>query len=140
VDNACLFLEGRLPELARTLKSRMERAAAAEKFEEAARWRDLLRTIEDYRENVDNACLFLEGRMPELARTLKGRMERAAAEEKFEEAARWRDLLRTIEDFRDRPRTISTALEDQDAVGFVRAGGRAAAYVFFMRQGKIRNS
>ena len=97
-------------------------------------------TEAEYRESVEAACLFLEGRMPELARTIKGKMERAAADEKFEEAARWRDLLRTIEDFRDRPRTISTALEDQDAVGFVRAGGRAAAYVFFMRQGKIRNS
>jgi excinuclease ABC subunit C len=94
----------------------------------------------DYRENVENACLFLEGRMPELARTLKARMEKAAAEEKFEEAARWRDLLRTIEDYRDRPGTISTALEDQDVVGLVREGDRAAVYVFFMRRGKIRNS
>jgi excinuclease ABC subunit C len=94
----------------------------------------------DYRENVDNACLFLEGRTTELARTLKRRMERAAAEEKFEEAARWRDLLRTIEDYRDRPGTISTALEDQDVVGLAREGDRAAAYVFFMRRGKIRNS
>jgi len=95
---------------------------------------------DDYRENVDNACLFLEGRMPELARTLKARMERAAGEEKFEEAARWRDLLRTVEDYRDRPGTISVALEDQDVIGFAREEGRAAAYVFFMRKGKIRNS
>jgi excinuclease ABC subunit C len=94
----------------------------------------------DYRENVENACLFLEGRMPELARTLKARMERAATDEKFEEAARWRDLLRTIEDYRDRPGTISTALEDQDVVGLARGDGRAAVYVFFMRKGKIRSS
>jgi excinuclease ABC subunit C len=94
----------------------------------------------DYRESVDNACLFLEGRLPELARTLKARMERAAEEEKFEEAARLRDLLRTIEDYRDRPGTISTALEDQDVVGLAREAGQAAAYVFFMRKGKIRNS
>ena len=94
----------------------------------------------DYRENVENACLFLEGRMPELARTLKARMERAAADEKFEEAARLRDLLRTIEDYRDRPGTISTALEDQDVVGLARGDGRAAVYVFFMRKGKIRSS
>jgi excinuclease ABC subunit C len=94
----------------------------------------------EYRENVENACLFLEGRMPELARTLKARMERAADEEKFEEAARWRDLLRTIEDYRDRPGTISTALEDQDVVGLSRAADRAALYVFFMRKGKIRDS
>jgi len=95
---------------------------------------------EDYRENVENACLFLEGRMPELARTLKAKMERAAGEEKFEEAARWRDLLRTVEDYRDRPGTISVALEDQDVVGFAREEGLASAYVFFMRKGKIRNS
>jgi excinuclease ABC subunit C len=94
----------------------------------------------DYRENVDNACLFLEGRLPELARTLKRRMERAAEGEDFEEAARWRDLLRTIEDYRDRPGTISVAKEDQDVIGLSREGGRAAAYIFFMRQGKIRNS
>ena len=95
---------------------------------------------EDYRENVDSACLFLEGRMPELARTLKARMERAAGEENFEEAARIRDLLRTIEDYRDRPGTISVALEDQDVIGLARDDSRAAIYVFFMRKGKIRNS
>ena len=93
-----------------------------------------------YRERVEDACLFLEGRMPELARAVKDKMARAAAEENFEEAARWRDLLRTIEDYRDRPGTISTALEDQDVVGLVREGDRAAAYVFFMRKGKIRHS
>ena len=93
-----------------------------------------------YRENVENAGLFLEGRTTELARALKARMEKAAADERFEEAARLRDLLRTIEDYRDRPGTISTALEDQDVVGLARAGGRAAVYVFFMRKGKIRNS
>ena len=94
----------------------------------------------EYREDVENACLFLEGRMPELARTLKSRMERAAAEERFEEAARLRDLLRTIEDYQDRPRAISTALEDQDVVGLARVADRAAVYVFFMRHGKIRDS
>jgi excinuclease ABC subunit C len=94
----------------------------------------------EYREDVENACLFLEGRMPELARTLKARMEKAAAEERFEEAARSRDLLRTIEDYRDRPRAISTSLEDQDVVGLARIADRAAIYVFFMRKGKIRDS
>jgi len=94
----------------------------------------------EYREDVENACLFLEGRMPELARTLKSRMERAAGEERFEEAARQRDLLRTIEDYQDRPRAISTSLEDQDVVGLSRLADRAAAYVFLMRRGKIRDS
>jgi excinuclease ABC subunit C len=94
----------------------------------------------EYRTDVENACLFLEGRTRELAAALKLRMESAAAEERFEEAARWRDILRTIEDIQERPRAISVALEDQDVVGFARSGGRAAFYVFFMRHGKIRDS
>ena len=93
-----------------------------------------------YRGDVDNACLFLEGRTRELAGALKKRMEVAAAAQDFEEAARWRDILRTIEDIKERPRAISIALEDQDAVGFARRGGQAAVYVFFMRHGKIRDS
>jgi excinuclease ABC subunit C len=94
----------------------------------------------EYRSDVENACLFLEGRTRELARALKARMEAAAAAQDFEEAARWRDVLRTVEDIKERPRAISIALEDQDAVGFARRGGRAAVYVFFMRRGKIRDS
>jgi excinuclease ABC subunit C len=94
----------------------------------------------DYRKDVDNACLFLEGRMPELAKTLRMRMEEAARDQKYEEAARWRDVLRTVEDMRDRPRAISVALEDQDVAGFARQGDRAAVHVFFMRRGKIRSS
>lgn len=95
---------------------------------------------QDYRQDVASACLFLEGRMPELAKTLRKRMGEAAREQKFEEAARWRDILRTVEDMRDSPRAISVALEDQDVIGFAREEGRVAVHVFFMRRGKIRNS
>jgi len=94
----------------------------------------------DYRADVENACLFLEGRTRELAGALKKRMEAASAEEKFEEAARWRDILKTVEDIRERPRAISIALEDQDVAGFARRADRAAVYVFFMRRGKIGDS
>jgi excinuclease ABC subunit C len=95
---------------------------------------------EDYRRDVADACLFLEGRMPELAKTLRTRMEEASRERNYEEAARWRDVLRTVEDMRDRPRAISVSLEDQDVAGFAREEGRAAVHLFFMRRGKIRSS
>jgi excinuclease ABC subunit C len=95
---------------------------------------------DEYRADVENACLFLEGRTRELAGGLKRRMEAAAAAEDFEEAARWRDILRTVEDIKERPRAISIALEDQDVIGFARRGDEAAVYVFFMRRGKVRDS
>jgi len=94
----------------------------------------------DYRNDVENACLFLEGRTRELAGALKKKMEEAAAGQNFEAAARWRDILRTIEDIKERPRAISVALEDQDVVGYARKDDQAAVYIFFMRQGKIRDS
>jgi len=46
VQDARLFLEGRTAELAAALRARMEAAASAERFEEAASLRDALRTID----------------------------------------------------------------------------------------------
>jgi excinuclease ABC subunit C len=94
----------------------------------------------EYAKDAENARLFLEGRTTELRESLKLRMRAAANTHKFEEAARWRDLIRTLEDIEQKPRTISVALEDLDAAGFARSGDAAALHVFFMRRGKIRDS
>ncbi|MCK4759973.1 MAG: GIY-YIG nuclease family protein, partial [Candidatus Aminicenantes bacterium] len=53
---------------------------------------------QDYRESVDNALLFLEGKTEKLLRALKKKMREAAASQKFEQAAHWRDLIHTIEE------------------------------------------
>ena len=45
--NALLFLEGKTAELSKILKERMGKAAQAQKFEEAAQWRNLLRILEN---------------------------------------------------------------------------------------------
>jgi len=94
----------------------------------------------DYAKDAEDARLFLEGRTAELTESLKLRMRAAAVTHKFEEAARCRDLIRTLEDIKQKPRTISVALEDLDAAGFSRLGDAAALHVFFMRRGKIRDS
>jgi len=94
----------------------------------------------EYAKNAEDARLFLEGRTAELTESLKLRMRAAAVTHKFEEAARCRDLIRTLEDIKQKPRTISVALEDLDVAGFSRLGDAAALHVFFMRRGKIRDS
>lgn len=94
----------------------------------------------DYAKDAGDARLFLEGRTTELAASLRLRMQEAADAHRFEEAARYRDLLRTLEDIKQKPRTISVALEDVDAAGFSRSGDAAALHVFFMRRGKILGS
>lgn len=97
-------------------------------------------SADDYRKDVENARLFLEGRTEELARSLKRGMEEAAAAQRFEEAARRRDLILTLDDLRERPQAIDVGLEDLDAVGYARSGNAAALHVFFMRRGKVRDS
>lgn len=49
VRDAKLFLEGRTGRLAGSLRARMEKAAAAESFEAAAHWRDVLKAVEQVR-------------------------------------------------------------------------------------------
>ncbi|MDD8016444.1 MAG: GIY-YIG nuclease family protein, partial [Acidobacteriota bacterium] len=77
-------------------------------------------TEAEYRENAANARLFLEGKSGPLLKALRRKMEGAAAGLRFEEAARWRDFIRTVEAIKSRPKFISTAKEDQDVVGFAR--------------------
>lgn len=52
---------------------------------------------EQYRQQVEDAVSFLEGKKSELLASLKGRMARAAAELRFEEAARLRDRIGAVE-------------------------------------------
>jgi excinuclease ABC subunit C len=94
----------------------------------------------DYGESVTNARLFLEGRTEQLLRILKAKMKEASQHQKYEQAAHWRDLIRTIEQVRERPRLISVALEDVDIFGLAREKDRVAICIFFMRRGKVREA
>ena len=49
VAAALLFLEGKTEDLATVLRERMEKAAAAEAFETAAHWRDVLKVLDQIR-------------------------------------------------------------------------------------------
>ncbi|MGQ9672745.1 MAG: excinuclease ABC subunit UvrC [Candidatus Aminicenantales bacterium] len=91
-----------------------------------------------YRQNVANALLFLEGKTDELIKNLEGLMNQAAQNLEYERAAYWRDLIRTVEQLRERPKLISVALEDADIFGMAREKKRIALYLFLMRRGKVK--
>jgi excinuclease ABC subunit C len=93
-----------------------------------------------YKERVSHALLFLEGRTDQLLRALKQSMAEASGRLDYEQAAHWRDLIRTIEQIKERPQLISVGLEDTDIFGLARDGDRLALYVFFMRRGKVREA
>ena len=67
-------------------------------------------------------------------------MNEVAARQEFEQAAHWRDLIRTIEQIKEKPRLISVKMENKDIFGFSREKENIALYAFFMRKGKVRES
>jgi excinuclease ABC subunit C len=98
---------------------------------------EALTTPEQYREAVRDAQLFLEGRQTELSHSLEQRMEAAAASEQFELAARYRDLLITLNQVQERQRMATTDSDDADVYGYHHENGMLAVNLFHMRGGKI---
>ncbi len=96
-----------------------------------------LTTPEQYREAVRDAQMFLEGRQTELSHSLEQRMEAAAASEQFELAARYRDLLITLNQVQERQRMATTDGDDADVYGYHHENGMLAVNLFHMRGGKI---
>jgi excinuclease ABC subunit C len=92
---------------------------------------------DDYRRQVQEARMFLEGRNRDLLARLKERMEEASRDEQFEIAAHYRDLLRSIEALSERQRFTSVGLEDQDFLAHHRDGDQAALQIFQMRRGVV---
>src|SRR6202167_4618241 len=66
-------------------------------------------TDERYAETARDARLFLEGRRQDLARSLEQRMGEASEQERFEQAAQYRDLLRTLEDIDERQKMAAAS-------------------------------
>jgi excinuclease ABC subunit C len=96
-----------------------------------------LTTPEEYREAVRDAQLFLEGRQQELGRSLETRMEDAAASEQFELAAKYRDLLITVNQVQEKQRIASADSDDADVFGYHYENDMLAVNLFHMRDGKI---
>jgi excinuclease ABC subunit C len=96
-----------------------------------------LASADDYRLQVQEARMFLEGRNRDLLARLKERMEEAAGGEQFETAAHYRDLIRSIQNLAVRQHFTSVGLEDQDYFCHYREGDQAALQIFQMRQGVV---
>jgi len=96
-----------------------------------------LTTDERYAEAVRDVRMFLEGRRHDLMKSIEERMLSAADKERFEEAAAYRDLLRTMEDIEERQRIASAQGDDTDVVAYYAEPPMVAANVFHLRGGRI---
>jgi excinuclease ABC subunit C len=92
---------------------------------------------EDYRAVIDGVIEFLSGETRPIQRELERRMREAAAEERFEEAARFRNRLFSVQHLAERQAADKRAVGTIDVIGLAADGDRAAVQVFPLRDGKM---
>ena len=96
-----------------------------------------LTTPDAYQEAVRDVKLFLEGRPTDLSRSLHARMEQTADAQEYERAARYRDLISTVEQLQERQRIAAAEGDDADVFGYHYENGMLAVNLFHMRGGKM---
>lgn len=94
-------------------------------------------TSEDYHQIVKQVRQFLEGRDHELLDDLRAQMQSAADREAFEEAARLRDRLQSLQRTLEQQRITQTASVDQDVIGLARQGTAVDVQLLFVRGGLL---
>lgn len=87
---------------------------------------------EEYRRIFSQALLILDGKSKELVDELSKKMEQAAEELRFEQAAEYRDRIKAIESLSNRQKVISTAFADTDAIGFCRGAKTCFSVLHFI--------
>jgi len=96
-----------------------------------------LTTVEKYAEAAHDVRMLLEGRRHDLIKSLEGRMAAAAEKELFEQAASYRDLLRTLEDIEQRQRIAAAQGDDTDVLAYYAEPPLVAANLFHLRGGRV---
>jgi excinuclease ABC subunit C len=91
----------------------------------------------EYAEIVDGVVQFLSGDTEPIQRDLKRRMREAADDERFEEAARYRNRLFSIQHLAERQAADRRDVGDVDVLGVALEGNRGVVQIFPLRGGKM---
>ena len=92
---------------------------------------------EEYGQMIKSVCMVLDGRTTELERDLKQRMQAAAEDYAFEEAARLRDQLQAVERLNESQKAVTNNGGDMDIIGFAQDMTGNCLQIFFVRKGKL---
>jgi excinuclease ABC subunit C len=94
-------------------------------------------TDERYAEAARDVRLLLEGRRSDLSRSLEERMRRASEEERYEEAAGYRDLVRTLTEMEERQKIAAASGDDTDVLAWYAEPPQVAVNLFHLRGGRV---
>lgn len=92
---------------------------------------------EEYGNMIKSVCMVLDGRTAELERDLKRRMQEAADNYAFEEAARLRDQLQAVMRLNEQQKAVTGQDSDMDIIGFAKDMTGICIQIFFVRKGKL---
>ena len=96
-----------------------------------------LTTPEAYAQAVNDVRLFLEGKQTELTRSLTQRMQAAAEREQYELAAKYRDLISTVDLLQQKQRIAAAEGSDTDVFGYHYENHMIAVNLFHVRTGRV---
>lgn len=91
----------------------------------------------EYNQMIKSVCMVLDGRTTELERELKQRMQDAAENYAFEEAAHLRDQLQAVERLNESQKAVTSNGSDMDVIGFAQDMTGICLQIFFVRKGKL---
>ncbi len=94
-------------------------------------------SADDYRAIVDGVIEFLSGDTRPIQRELEQKMHAAAREERFEDAARYRNRLFAVQHLVERQAVERQSVGTADVIGFAADGDRAVVQIFPLRGGKM---
>ena len=94
-------------------------------------------TDERYAEAAHDCRIFLEGRRSDLSKSLEERMQRASDEQHYEQAAGYRDLLRTLAEMEERQKIAAASGDDTDVIAWYAEPPQIAANLFHLRGGRV---
>ena len=96
---------------------------------------------EEYRTKVDLAIEFLSGNYNLILKDLQSKMEHASEELNFEEAARYRDLIKSVQQVSQKQKMSEGVGEDRDIIGVAmdheNFDADAVIQTFFIRDGRL---
>lgn len=92
---------------------------------------------EEYRENFNKAIKLLEGDYREVIEILQDKMEKAAQNLEFEDAANYRDLIESVKKVEIRQKITDFGGVDRDIIAVAATDQEAVVQIFFVREGKL---
>lgn len=92
---------------------------------------------EVYSEMINEIIMFLNGKEEKLLNIMKEQMIKASKNLDFEEAAKYRDKISSLNHMLEKQKIVSTNAIDEDIIGMSRGIDEVCIVVFFVRNGKM---